>query len=84
MPEAVEQLLLQNVKVMPAELPREMLPRRDIDHMIELLPGARPPAEASCRMALLELAELQRQLDELLTASFIQHSKAPFGTLVLF
>lgn len=35
-------------------------------------------------MPPMELAVLRKQLDELLTANFIQPSKFPFGALVLF
>ena len=35
-------------------------------------------------MALVELAELRKQLDELLDAGYIQPSKALYGDLVLF
>ena len=35
-------------------------------------------------MAPPELAELRKQLNELLQADFIRPSKAPFGALVLF
>ena len=48
------------------------------------MPGTRPPAQAPYRMAPSELAELRRQLDELLKIGFIQPSKAPCGAPVLF
>jgi len=55
-----------------------------IDHEIELLPGAKPPAKNAYRMAPPELAELRKQLDELLSAGFIRPAKAPYGAPVLF
>lgn len=70
--------------LLPNELPKVLPPRRVVDHEIEMLPGAKPPARGPYRMAPLELAELQRQLDELLRACFIRPSKAPYGALVLF
>ena len=36
------------------------------------------------RMALLELEELRRQLKKLFDVGFIQPSKAPYGSSVLF
>ncbi|PON59962.1 hypothetical protein TorRG33x02_286090, partial [Trema orientale] len=66
------------------ELPKELPPRRAIDHKIELEPGTRPPAKAPYRMAPSELMELRKQLDELLNAGLIQPSKAPYGAPVLF
>lgn len=70
--------------VMPPELLKALPPRRSIDHVIELLPGRKPPAKASYIMALPELAELSKQLGDLLEAVFIKTSKAPFGASVLF
>ncbi|XP_034704180.1 uncharacterized protein LOC117928400 [Vitis riparia] len=63
---------------------QRLSPRREKDHKIELEPGAQPPTMRPYRMALLELEELKRQLKELLDAGFIQPSKAPYGTPVLF
>lgn len=55
-----------------------------MDHEIELLPGVKPPAKGPTRMAPPELAELRKQLKELLDSGFIKPSKAPFGAPVLF
>ena len=41
---------------MPPELPKNLPPRRDIDHKIELLPGTVTPAQAPYRMTPKELA----------------------------
>jgi len=70
--------------VMPDSLPKSLPPRRMIDHEIELLPGAKPPAKNAYRMGPPELAELRKQLDELLSAGFIRPAKAPYGAPVLF
>lgn len=69
---------------MPPQLPRALPPRRAIDHQIELVPGARPPAKAPYRMAPVELEELRKQLEELLEAGDIQPFKPPYGAPVLF
>ena len=37
--------------IMPSELPKELPPRRPIDHKIELLPRAKPPTQVPYRMA---------------------------------
>ncbi|KAA0047475.1 uncharacterized protein E5676_scaffold507G00670 [Cucumis melo var. makuwa] len=55
-----------------------------IEHEIELVPGAKPPAKNAYRMAPPELAVLRKQLDELLNARFIRLAKAPYGAPVLF
>ncbi|CAN6481667.1 unnamed protein product [Victoria cruziana] len=82
--DALAPVLKDFVDMMPAELPRQPPPRREVDHAIELVPGAKPPVMAPYRMALLNLGELMRQLDEMLEGGIIRPSKAPYGTLVLF
>lgn len=78
-------VLLEEFKgVMPDKLPWGLPPRRAVDHKMELEPGTVPPARAPYRMAPPELAELRRQLDDLLESGFIRASKAPFGAPVLF
>ena len=69
---------------MPEQLPKVLPPRRTVDHEIELLFGVKPLAKGPYHMAPPELAELRKQLDELLQADFIRLSKAPFGAPVLF
>lgn len=61
-----------------------MPPRTEVDHKIDLEPGAKLPARAPYRMSPLELKELWRQLKELLDVGYIQPLKAPYGAPVLF
>lgn len=79
-----QQLLQQYSDVFPEELPAGLPPSREVDHRIELLPGAVPPSRPTYRLSASELAELKKQLEELLAAGFIQHSKSPFGAPILF
>lgn len=83
-PKEVAQVLDTFQDVMPKELPKKLPPKREVDHRIELVPEARPPAMAPYRMAPPELEELRKQLRELLNAGFIQPSKSPYGAPVLF
>ncbi|KAE8690983.1 cytochrome P450 78A7-like [Hibiscus syriacus] len=83
-PTEVGQVLAEFRDVMPTELPKCLPPKREVDHKIELMPNAEPPAKAPYRMAPPELEELRRQLKELLDAGYIRPSKAPFGAPVLF
>ncbi|BBN69094.1 hypothetical protein Prudu_743S000300 [Prunus dulcis] len=83
-PKAVEAILKEFADVMPKELPKTLPPRREVDHAIELEPGAKPPAKAPYAMAPPELEELRKQLKQLLDAGYIQPSKAPYGAPVLF
>ena len=70
--------------VFPDELPAGLPPSREVDHRIELTPGAVPPSRPTFRLSDSELTELRKQLDELTKAGFIQPSKSPFGAPILF
>ncbi|XP_021773341.1 uncharacterized protein LOC110737294 [Chenopodium quinoa] len=83
-PPAVAELLSEFQDLFPKDLPKVLPPRRTVDHEIELVPGAKPPARSPYRMAPPELAELRKQLEDLLEAAFICPSKAPYGAPVLF
>nr|CAD1823067.1 unnamed protein product [Ananas comosus var. bracteatus] len=67
-PPLVAKLLKEFKDVMPPELPKSLPPRRAVDHRIELEPGTRASARSPYRMSPPELAELRKQLDELLKA----------------
>ena len=67
-PNSVVSILKEFKDVMPAELPKELPPRRPIDHKIELMPGIKVPTQAPYRMSPAELLELRKQLKELLVA----------------
>ena len=83
-PKEIGKVLEEYKDVMPPELPKRLPPRREVDHKIEMEPGAKAPAMAPYRMSPPELEELRRQLKDLLDAGFIQPSKAPYGAPVLF
>ncbi|XP_062075806.1 uncharacterized protein LOC133779926 [Humulus lupulus] len=83
-PDYLAEVLGEFAHMMPPEFPKELPPRRAIDHKIELEPEPRPSAKAPYRMGPAKLANLPRQLDELLDAGLIQPSKAPYGAPVLF
>ena len=70
--------------VFPDELPAGLPPCREIDHKIELIAGATPPSRPTFRMSATELAELKKQLEELVKSGFIRPSKSPFGAPILF
>ena len=84
LPPIIDSVLQKNSDVMTEELPKTLPPRREVDHMIELEAGAKPPALAPYRMAPPELEELRKQLKELLEAGHIRPSKSPYGAPVLF
>ncbi|KAL2533044.1 Uncharacterized protein Adt_06395 [Abeliophyllum distichum] len=59
-PKLVRRFLQKCEDVMLKELPRRLPPMRAIDHEIELIPGVKPLARASYRMAQHELEELRK------------------------
>jgi hypothetical protein len=69
--------------VFPDELPG-MPPDRDIEFAIELQPGMAPISKKPYRMPPAELAELKKQLQELLDKGFIRPSTSPWGCSALF
>jgi hypothetical protein len=69
--------------VFPEDLPG-MPPDRDIEFIIDLIPGTAPIAKRPYRMAPAELAELKEQLRELQQKGFIKPSSSPWGSPVLF
>jgi hypothetical protein len=69
--------------VFPDDLPG-MPPERDIEFIIDLLPGTAPIAKRPYRMSVGELEELKKQLKELLDKGYIHPSSSPWGAPVIF
>jgi hypothetical protein len=69
--------------VFPEEL-LEMPPDQDIEFTIKLQPGTTPISKRPYRMPPAELAELKKQLQELLDKGFIRPSTLPWGCPALF
>jgi hypothetical protein len=69
--------------VFPDELPG-MPPDRDIEFLIELLPGTAPIAKRPYRMGVDELEELKKQIKELQDKGFIHPSSSSWGAPVIF
>jgi len=61
----------------------ELPPSRDVDFTINLIPEAGPLSMAPYRMAPAELAELKKQIEDLLEKNFIRPSASPWGAPVL-
>ncbi|KAM1179409.1 hypothetical protein ACFX2G_018988 [Malus domestica] len=69
--------------VFPEDLPG-LPPDRDVEFVIDLLPGTNPISLTPYRMAHAELRELKVQLQELVDKGFIRPSISPWGAPVLF
>jgi len=68
--------------VFPYEI-HELPPSSDVDFVIDLIPGVGPVLMAPYRMALVELADLKKQIEDLLKKKFIRPSASPWGAPVL-
>ena len=59
-------------------------PDREVEFSIELEPGTAPISRCPYRMALRELAEMKKQLEELMEKGFICPSSSPWGCPAIF
>jgi hypothetical protein len=69
--------------VFPEELPG-MTPDREVEFVIDLLPGTAPISKWPYKMSVEELKELNKQLTELQEDGYIRPSSSPWGASVLF
>ena len=83
-PVQVQELLNEFSDIFPKDLPAGLPPQRQLDHRIDLVPGAEPPHRAPYRLSPQGLDELKRQLRDLTDKGYIQPSVSPFGAPVLF
>ncbi|GJU15610.1 putative reverse transcriptase domain-containing protein [Tanacetum coccineum] len=70
-------------EVFPDDLPG-ILPTRQVEFQIDLVPGAAPVARAPYRLTPSEMKELSDQLQELSDKGFIRPSSSPWGAPILF
>jgi len=73
------------VKEFPEVFPEDIIglpPEREIEFSIDLVPGAGPISIAPYWMSPIELAELKKQLEELLEKRFVRPSVSPWGAPV--
>ncbi|GKA27828.1 putative reverse transcriptase domain-containing protein [Tanacetum coccineum] len=71
------------LEVFPEKLPR-LLPPRQVEFHIDLIPGAAPVVRAPYHLAPFEMKDLSKQLQELSEKGFIRPSSSPWGDPVLF
>ncbi|GJY33048.1 putative reverse transcriptase domain-containing protein [Tanacetum coccineum] len=70
-------------EVFPKDLPG-ILPARQVEFQIDLVPGDAPIARAPYQLAPSEMKELVEQLQELSDKGFIRPNSSPWGASVLF
>ena len=63
-------------EVFPDEIP-DVPPEREVEFAIDLVPGTKPVSMAPYRMSASELAELKKQLEDLLDKKFVRPSVSP-------
>ena len=79
-----EDLVSEYQDIFKDELPNTLPPRRDIDFEIHLKKDEPPPVRPVIRLSPNELAELKKQLQNLLPKELIRPSSSPFGAPVFF
>jgi hypothetical protein len=84
---AASTLDIRTISEFPDVFPEELLgmpPDREIEFVIELVPGTAPIFKRPYRMTANQLAELQEQLQELLDKGYILPSASPWGAPIIF
>ena len=66
------------------EPPTGLPPDRGVEHVVSLLPGSQPPFKRMYRLSPEELAEVKKQIADLLARGLIELSTSPYGSPILF
>ena len=71
------------VDIVPDEFPSELPPLRDIQHVIDLVPGSQLPNLPHYKMNPKEREELNKQVEGLFEKRFVRHRLSPCAVLAL-
>ncbi|KAJ4970329.1 hypothetical protein NE237_003428 [Protea cynaroides] len=78
-PQEIEAVLDEYKDIMPNEFSKKLPPRREVDHEIKLVSGAKLSAMEPYHMSPPELEELRRNLKELLDAGVLMQDGHPIA-----
>ena len=70
--------------VFPSDLPKGLPPQRHLRLTIPLVEGAKPTFRPLYRLSPKEHEEVRKQVADLLSKGWIEPSKSPFGSPILF
>ena len=82
-PAAIDAIKLEFKDVF-APPPDGLPPDRGTGHLIPLVPDHKPPYRNPYRLSPLEIAEVKKQIEELLKKGWIEESQSPYGSSILF
>jgi len=74
---AILEVVKEILDVFPEDLP-VLPPDREVEFMIDVFSGTAPISKAPYRMALVKLAEVKKQIQDLFSKRFIRPSTSPW------
>lgn len=82
--EELRAVLKKFESVFQPELPAGLPPERDVEHTIDVLPGAHPPYRTLYQLSPAELVAARAYVDKLLHSVKIHPSNSPYGAPLFF
>ena len=87
-PDLVSQIIMEQLKHEFDDVfqppPDGLPPDRGTGHLIPLQPGHKPPYKNPYRLSPVEVCEVKKQVQDLLSKGWIEESQSPYGASILF